>query len=106
MDQTILLFLHRDKENLPGSLLPYLYLSSIITYTYTRNKTIHSNRATSPRFILSGNAEKTKRIKLSSSITELDTHSSARYINTHHSKEQNKNAYQGVATRMNGGNRP
>jgi len=106
MDQLILLFLQRDKENQPDSLLPYLSLNSIIIYTYTRNKTIQQNRATSPQFILSGNTERTKRIKKAYSTLEQYTHSSVRYINTHYSKAQSKNAYQGVFTRTDGGNRP
>ena len=106
MIQLILLFLQRDKEKQPIYLYPYLSLNSIITYTYTRNKRIARNRATAPRIILSGNTEKTKRIKKAGSILEQYPHSDARYINHHHSKGQYKNAYQGVATRMTGGKRP
>ena len=83
MDQLILLFLQRGKEKQHDSLLPYLSLSSIITYTYTR-----------------------KRIKKAGSILEQYLHSGVRYINDGDYKGQYKNAYQGVATRMTGGNRP
>ena len=106
MDQTILLFLQRDMKAWTLLSLPSISIVSIITNTYTRNKTIHQNRTTSSRFILSGNTEKTKRIKLSSSVVELHTHSSVRYINTSHYKVQNKNAYQGVVSPINGGSRP
>ena len=106
MDRLILLFLQRDIEVDTYLSLPYLSLTIILINTYTRNKTIQQNRATSPRFILSGNTERTKRIKKAGSILEQYTHSGVRYINAHQSKEQNKNAYQGVATRMTGGNRP
>ena len=106
MDQLILLFLQRDNEVHTHLSLPYLSLNSIITYTYTRNKTIARKRDTTPRFILSGNTERTKRIKKAGSILEQYPHSDVRYINAHHSKGQYKNTYQGVATRMTGGNRP
>tara|TARA_R110002096_G_scaffold328232_1_gene522285 strand:+ start:59 stop:379 length:321 start_codon:yes stop_codon:yes gene_type:complete len=106
MDQLILLFLQRGKEKQHDSLLPYLSLSSIITYTYTRNKRIAQNRATSPLFILSENTQRTKRIKKAGSILEQYLHSGVRYINDGDYKGQYKNAYQGVATRMTGGNRP
>ena len=106
MIQTILLFLQRDNEIHTHLSLPYLSLNSIITYTYTRNKRIARNRSTAPRLILSGNTQRTKRIKKAGSILEQYPHSDVRYINAHHSKGQYKNAYQGVATRMTGGNRP
>jgi len=106
MIQTILLFLQRDNEIYTHLSLPYLSINSIITYTYTLNKRIARKRATTPRFILSGNTERTKRIKKAGSILEQYPHSDVRYINAHHSKGQYKNAYQGVATRMTGGNRP
>ena len=105
MNQTILLFLQRDIEDLPTTLLSYIYLIGIITYTYTRNKRIAQNRATSSLFILSGNAEKTKRIKIAGRILQPNTHTRTRYMNTSDYKVQNKNAYQGVITRKAGGNR-
>ena len=106
MDQLILLFLQRDNEIYTHLSLPYLSLNSIITYTYTLNKRIARKRATTPRFILSGNTERTKRIKKAGSILEQYLHSGVRYINDGDYKGQYKNAYQGVATRMTGGNRP
>jgi len=106
MDQSILLFLQRDVEVDTHLSLPYLSLSSIITNTYTRNKTIARNRTTALQFILSGNTERRKRISRLGSISDPYLHTSVRYINANKSKGQSKNPYQVVVCPMNGGNRP
>ncbi len=106
MDRLILLFLQRDIEVDTYLSLPYLSLTIILIYTYTRNKTIQQNRATSPRFILSGNTERTKRNNLGGSTLDPYLHTRLRYINANKSKDNCKNAYQGVFTRTDGGNRP
>ncbi len=106
MDQLILLFLQRDIEVDTHLSLPYLYLSSIITNTYTRNKTIQRNRMTALQFILSEKAERRKRINRLGSILDPYLHRCVRYINTNKSKAQCKNPYQVVVCRIDGGNRP
>ena len=106
MDQPILLFLQRDMKAWIHLSLPYLSLNSIITNTYTRNKTIARNRMTALQFILSGKAERRKRINRLGSILVPYLHTSARYINANKSKAQCKNPYQVVLCPMNGGNRP
>ena len=106
MDQTILLFPHKDIWRLTSLSLPYLSIVSIIEHTYRRNKTIKSNRYTALQFILSGIKELTKRINRLASIAEAYLHRSVRYMNTNDCKDNCKNAYQVVGLRMNGGNRP
>ena len=106
MDQSILLFLQRDVEVDTHPSLPYLSLNSIITNTYTRNKTIHSNRTTALQFILSGKAERRKRINRLGSILDPYLHRRVRYINANKSKGHCKNPYQVVVCPMYGGNRP
>jgi hypothetical protein len=106
MDQSILLFLQRDDEVGTHLSLPYLSIRSIITNTYTRNKTIARNRMTALQFILSGKAERRKRINRAARSKRTYTHRSVRYINTNESKAQCKNPYQVVVCPMNGGNRP
>ena len=106
MDQLILLFLQRDVEVDTHLSLPYLSLNSIITNTYTRNKTIARNRMTALQFILSGKAERRKRINPLGSILDPYLHRRVRYINADKSKAQCKNPYQVVVCPMNGGNRP
>lgn len=106
MDQLILLFLQRDIEVGIHLSLPYLSLSSIITNTYTRNKTIARNRMTALQFILSGIPERRKRINPLVGSERTSTHRRVRYINADKSKAQCKNPYQVVMCPMNGGNRP
>jgi len=106
MDRVILLFLQRDIEVDTHLSLPYLSLNSIITNTYTRNKTIARNRMTALQFILSGKAERRKRINRLARSNRTSTHRRVRYINTNKSKAQCKNPYQVVVCPMNGGNRP
>ena len=106
MDQLILLFLQRDVEVDTHLSLPYLSLNSIITNTYTRNKTIARNRMTALQFILSGKAERRKRINRLVRSKRTSTHRRVRYINANESKGHCKNPYQVVVCPMYGGNRP
>ena len=106
MDHAILLFLHKDIENQTSLSFPYLSIKGIIEHTLRRNKTIHRNRMTAPRFILSANPERTKRIDDHTSTGEPASHSLGRYINAGECKGQFKNPYQVVLFPMNGGDRP
>ena len=106
MDQSILLFLQRDSKAWNDLSLPYLSINSIITNTYTRNKTIASKQTTALQFILSGNAERRKRINRSARSSQAYTHRRVRYINANKCKEQSKNPYQVVVSPIDGGNRP
>lgn len=106
MDRLILLFLHKDIRAWTLLSFPYLSIVSIINYTLRRNKTIHSNRITALQFILSGKAERRKRINHPARSNRTYTHRRARYINANKSKGNCKNSYQGVVSPMNGGNRP
>lgn len=106
MDQSILLFPHKDMRAWILLSLPYLSINSIITNTYTRNKTIHSNRTTALQFILSGFDEKRKRINPLCRSERTLTHRRARYINADKCKGNCKNPYQVVDSPMYGGNRP
>ena len=106
MDQLILLFLQRDVEVDTHLSLPSISIVSIITNTYRRNKTIARNHTTALQFILSGKAERRKRINRLARSAQAYTHSSVRYINANKSKGQSKNPYQVVVCPMNGGNRP
>ena len=106
MDQTILLFLHKGIKNLPSLSFPISILEGIIEHTLRRNKTIHRNRTTAPRFILSANPERTKRIDDLTLAGEPASHSRERYINAGECKGHFKNPYQVVLFPMNGGDRP
>lgn len=106
MDLTILLFLHRDIENLTSLSPTVSILEGIIEHTYRRNKTIDRNQATALQFILSGNAERTKRINRNAHDLELDSHCGVRYINVYDCKGLCKNAYQVVLCPTYGGIRP
>ncbi len=106
MDQTILLFPHKDIWHLTSLSFPYLSIVSIIEHTYRRNKTIKSNRYTALQFILSGITELTKRINRLASIAEAYLHRSVRYINTNKCKGNCKKSYQVVVLPIDGGNRP
>ena len=106
MDQLILLFPHKGIERLHSSSSPFSILEGIVTYTYRRNKTIHSNRTTALQFILSGITEIRKRINRLASTLEAYLHRRVRYINTNECKGNCKNPYQVVVSPMNGGNRP
>lgn len=106
MDRLILLFPHKDKRAWTSLSFPYLSIKSIITYTYRRNKTIHSNRITALQFILSGITEIRKRINRVGPGLELHLHRRVRYINANKCKGNCKNPYQVVVSPMNGGSRP
>ena len=106
MDQGIILFPHKDIENQTSLSLLYLSVTGIIEHTLRRNKTIHRNRMTAPRFILSEKAETTERIILTGSEDEAVPHSRERYIKPNDCKGQSKNPYEVVLFPMNGGDRP
>jgi len=106
MNQLILLFLHKDIRAWTSLSLPYLSIKGIITYTYRRNKTIHRNRNTALQFILSGKAERRKRINLLALPNRTYNHRRVRYINANKCKGNCKNSYEVVALPIDGGNRP
>ena len=106
MDQGIVLFPHKDIEAWSSSSSPLSILEGIVTHTSRRNKTIHRNRATGIDFILSENAERTKRINRAAPGLEANLHRRVRYINANECKGKSKNPYQVLPNGMIGGNRP
>ena len=106
MAVSILSFLHRDIEAWSSLSLPYLSVTVTTTHTSRRNKTIQQNRNLALQFILSANAEKTKRITGLFSTGEPSLNRRGRYIKPNDCKGQFKNPYQVVIIRRNGGDRP
>jgi|14BtaG_2_1085337.scaffolds.fasta_scaffold07327_3 hypothetical protein len=106
MNVSILSFLQRDIEVWFSLSFPYLSVTVTTTHTSRRNKTIQLNRSSAPQFILSANAEKTKRISGFFSTSEPALNTRGRYIKPNDCKGQFKNPYQVVLIRRNGGDRP
>ena len=106
MNQRIILFPHKGIRAWSSSSFPLFILESIMIHTYTRNKTIHQNKATALQFILSGIAEIRKRINRLARSSQAYLHRRVRYINANKCKGNCKNPYQVVVSPMNGGSRP
>ena len=106
MNVSILSFLQRDIEPWLSLSFPYLSVTVTTTHTLRRNKTIQQNRSSAPQFILSANAEKTKRIEDMFSTNQPISNRRGRYIKPNDCKGHCKNPYEVVAFPMNGGCRP